>query len=795
MKPFLRYLLLSFVVIPLWAQPRAPEPDNLREQLQNSGADTTRVKLLFELGKLYLYKRVVSAGDLDSALQLARQAVALGKSLRFYEGQGMGHMLAAKALRRQGKVQRAREQVEQALAIARKYNYLALKGYVYAEFARYYSNAGADVADKIRLNEQALAFFVRSGDRKKEADVLKDQGDLHQLQENYPLALRELQRALLLYRAVGMADLQGVYDLLGFVSTKVGDYRAGLAYGLLAIKTAHARGDTSIGLCTYYNRLGLTYQALGHFPQAYDYFRQSLSIAQKYHHVPSVVYLAGNISSVLLHFNQPGEALAFLQKIAGKYPPDDPESRLILATRMMDVYRSLGQYARAQLYCDLALQLARQYGAGSPGLNATYHSVVQFLLTSRQYGPARKYLRISRDLARQQGAAGTLASTHLLWFRLDSAQRRYPTAIRHYQQYVALRDSLLNESKNNQIAQLQVQYEAEKKDQDLRMKEKNIQLLTEQGKLQAHRLEQAQMIRNGTIAGAFLLVLLLGLGYNRYRLKQQSNQLLEAKQVEINQKNGSLEAVLREKEGLLEEKEWMLKEIHHRVRNNLQIVISLLNSQAADLSDNSALSTIKESQHRVQSMALIHQKLYQSERMARVEMASYIHELVDYLRESYPLAGPVRFQLSVDPVELDVTLAVPLGLIINEAVTNALKYAFSGDRAGTITLSLHPAAATAYELIIADDGVGLPYGYEPARSRSLGMTLMHGLSEQLAGVLSITSPPGVTIRLVFLDQQLGSTYSAADQTYRWHRAFATLPSVYGAQLAWENAEMTNGGWT
>jgi two-component sensor histidine kinase len=267
-----------------------------------------------------------------------------------------------------------------------------------------------------------------------------------------------------------------------------------------------------------------------------------------------------------------------------------------------------------------------------------------------------------------------------------------------------------------------------------------------------------------------MLVLLLGLGYNRYRLKQQSNQLLEAKQLEINQKNWSLEQVLGEKERLLEEKEWMLKEIHHRVRNNLQIVISLLNSQAAKLSDDSALSTIRESQHRVQAMALIHQKLYQSEQVARVEMASYINDLIVYLRDAYQQHGLVRFNLSVQPLELDVTLAVPLGLIINEAVTNALKYAFPGDHSGTVTLSLHPVAATTYQLDIVDDGVGLPLGYDPTRSRSLGMTLLHGLSEQLEGTLRINGPPGVNIRLTFRDEILGATYSGADHTYRWHRS-------------------------
>jgi two-component sensor histidine kinase len=164
--------------------------------------------------------------------------------------------------------------------------------------------------------------------------------------------------------------------------------------------------------------------------------------------------------------------------------------------------------------------------------------------------------------------------------------------------------------------------------------------------------------------------------------------------------------------------------------------------------------------------------------MARVDMVSYINDLVVYLRDAYQRNSPVHFNLAVQPLELDVTLAVPLGLIINEAVTNALKYAFPGDRAGTVTLSLQPASGNTYELGIADDGVGLPPGYEPARSRSLGMTLMHGLSEQLEGALRITGPPGVTIRFVFRDEILSTTYSGTDHTYRWHRSFS-VPLLSG----------------
>jgi two-component sensor histidine kinase len=135
---------------------------------------------------------------------------------------------------------------------------------------------------------------------------------------------------------------------------------------------------------------------------------------------------------------------------------------------------------------------------------------------------------------------------------------------------------------------------------------------------------------------------------------------------------------------------------------------------------------------------------------------------VTYLHESYCLHQLVRFQLDVEPIELDVTQAVPLGLIINEVITNALKYAFPDNRPGTVCLSLQREGETAYELVIADNGVGLPPNYDPAQSRSLGMTLLHGFSQQLEGSLTISSQAGLTISLVFEEEQLSPSYAPTD---------------------------------
>jgi tetratricopeptide (TPR) repeat protein len=216
MKPLPRYLfLLAFFVFPLGAQLQTTQPDLTREALKHCPANTNRVKLLLDLSYYYVRKLGERAQDLDSALLLARQAVVLSQSLGFRQGEGRGHLMLAKALREKGALHIAKGQAERAMDLAQQHGYLDLAGHVYSELTRYYSNAGPDIATKIRLNEHALAIFVRAGDRKKEADVLKDQADLHQLQENYHRSLRELHRALALYRSVQYPNVQGVYDLLG----------------------------------------------------------------------------------------------------------------------------------------------------------------------------------------------------------------------------------------------------------------------------------------------------------------------------------------------------------------------------------------------------------------------------------------------------------------------------------------------------------------------------------------------------------------------------------------------------
>ena len=227
------------------------------------------------------------------------------------------------------------------------------------------------------------------------------------------------------------------------------------------------------------------------------------------------------------------------------------------------------------------------------------------------------------------------------------------------------------------------------------------------------------------------------------------NDALEAQQVEINQKNESLQDLVHEKDNLLLEKEWLLKEIHHRVKNNFHIVSSLLEIQASYLKNKAALSAIKDSQHRIHSMSIIHQKLYQSDNLSIIHMPEYIYELVEYLRESYAIRENVGFSLQIDNIELNHASAITLGLILNEAITNAIKYAFAKTVHGKISISLTQISDSQLLLSIADNGRGLPIDFNSKIGASMGMELLQGLTDDLRGILSIETKNGTHIKVIF----------------------------------------------
>jgi two-component sensor histidine kinase/PAS domain-containing protein len=193
----------------------------------------------------------------------------------------------------------------------------------------------------------------------------------------------------------------------------------------------------------------------------------------------------------------------------------------------------------------------------------------------------------------------------------------------------------------------------------------------------------------------------------------------------------------------LKEKEVLLKEIHHRVKNNLQIISSLLNLQSNEIADPQASQKFRESQDRVKAMALIHERLYQSSDLANIDFYEYIRSLAGHLLRSYKVnVNCVRLYLDVEPIPMNIDIAIPCGLIINELVSNSLKYAFPNDREGEIKICLIRENSNLLKLDVRDNGIGFDEPSHLENSDSLGLKLVRTLAEQINGTLRYSSRGG-----------------------------------------------------
>ena len=203
----------------------------------------------------------------------------------------------------------------------------------------------------------------------------------------------------------------------------------------------------------------------------------------------------------------------------------------------------------------------------------------------------------------------------------------------------------------------------------------------------------------------------------------------------------------------MEEKELLLKEIHHRVKNNLQIISSLLSLQAQRIEDESALDAFVESRNRVHSMALVHEKLYKSDDFARIDFHGYVESMINRLLKTYSTGENISLDLDIHDVALGIDTAIPCGLILNEMISNSLKHAFPSGRKGHIRISLRKLDTGLFQLVFADDGVSMPAHIEISKAETMGLKLIHLLTGQIEGSLEIERDKGTAYTITFSGHQ------------------------------------------
>ena len=203
----------------------------------------------------------------------------------------------------------------------------------------------------------------------------------------------------------------------------------------------------------------------------------------------------------------------------------------------------------------------------------------------------------------------------------------------------------------------------------------------------------------------------------------------------------------------IEDKELLLRELHHRVKNNLMIISSLLNLQSAYIKDEESRTIFKESQNRARSMALIHERLYQSTDLKRIDFGDYIRTLANDLYHTYVMdTSLIKLNVDVDDIRLDINTSIPLGLILNELVTNSLKHAFPHSSSGEIDIIFHTQDKS-YLLEVKDDGIGFNENIDYKNTDSLGLRLVTNLTDQIEGKIEFSNKSGTSFKIIFKEEK------------------------------------------
>lgn len=260
-----------------------------------------------------------------------------------------------------------------------------------------------------------------------------------------------------------------------------------------------------------------------------------------------------------------------------------------------------------------------------------------------------------------------------------------------------------------------------------------------------------------SILTVLVILAVVYLKVSRDKSKRQLNAA-ESRIIELNSRAHDMEATSAK---LASQNDWLITEMHHRVKNNLQIVNSLINSQLSYIKTGYGREALVSCRHRLYALSLIHQKLFQTSMVSELDLPCYIAELVGYLTDEFDANQKISFRYDMAPVSLDVSLAIPMGLIVNEVVSNALKFAYPGDERGNIKISLKPQTNGNFRLTIADEGVGLPGHSEFESGKTLGGSLITGLAMQMKASIDIVSESGVAVILTFSTYQSGQYGLAA----------------------------------
>ena len=706
---------------------------NSAKKLLTKSKNEDQVKLLLQLGNFYLFKPGTKPQDLQNAYLYIKKAVDVSHQLKIKKWQHQSLLLLGKYYAQANNPSESKNCFEKVISECRKQN--DKRGLADALDAQGTILSNLD-PEKEKILTEAVSLYASLGLEEKRMEPYMKITSIYFWTGRVNEAKKRLYQNMADLRKIGFKHEQFDETTISYIELAQYNIKSALYYALKSVKRMETEKDYTLA-DVFYIRLGDVYNLIGHNEAALGFYKKSIEFGQKGINSGHWYRSFLNAVSALSLAGKNKEAINYINLMTINYPPTNIFDKMMLAYTKANCYAALKNYDLAEKNFNEIDQYTEQLTVPETvrEVIVCYTSAALFYASIHQAKKAKSYADKAMALSKKYKTHSNKDNLQAALFLIDSLNGNYRSSLAHFQIFKKIKDSINSSDKNKQIEELKIEYETKNKEQ-------KIKLLNNQSRLQQSELQKSKLLNNLSVGFLILLLITIGLLYNRYRLKQRNHAKLELKEKEINQKNTNLRH-------LLDEKEWLLKEIHHRVKNNLQTVISLLNSQSAYLDNDMALSAIKNSQHRIHSMSLIHQKLYGSENISTINMPNYIKELVEYLKESFNLGQRIRFELKIDSLELDVAQAVPLGLILNETITNSIKYAFPDDRTGIISVTLEATAENHYLLTIADNGIGIDTDFSTKKQNSFGMSLIKGLSDDLEAKFTMENKNGTLLKIEF----------------------------------------------
>lgn len=737
LRPVIYTLIMMIAVVPVGAQQLSGKSQaQLRVLLRESKPDSNRVLILQALGKKYLVQ-VFSDKKLllmDTAIGIYEHAIKLCDTLQLKSLQYESRLLEGEAFLNKNNFEEGEKRYFEVAAVYQKNGEKGKEGEVWQRLAWRLTLNEQKVPELKGFFDKAVAAYNQVHDIEGEAKSRVLLSIYLYSVSDYSKAETEAFQALNILGNKRSENVTRAYLILSTINRYRGAYEKSLLYATKGVESAEYITIANV-IDAMYGELALVYEDLGRSEESSIWYRKTLEkrIEQKIDRV-LIFRTAGLLIRQLIKIKKSRAALALMDSLVAIEPPQNASAKALVAQNYAYCFDALKRYPDAE---KSFLAMAAYHKESRPEdefYSLSNMDIGRFYLQHQQFKKAHGYL----DTAFFYKNADRLLDQRELFqmlFIADSALGNNAAAIKDLRQFQFINDSIYNERKSRQIEELTIQYETQKKEQSIR-------LLENEKRLQQNELTREQNTKRWIVGASLLLIVIIGLLVNYSRLKQRTNKELQVQQNQIEKKNISLQ-------NLVAEKEWLVREIHHRVKNNFHTVMGLLRTQAAYLQSEEAIQAVTESSQRIQAMSLVHQKLYQSENLSAINMVDYIHELADYLKDSFHTGHAIRFNLHIDPVIFTVTYCIPVGLIVNEAVTNAIKHAFPGKAEGVIEVSLKETTPSHFMLAIKDNGIGLPEGFDPASQTTMGMKLIRGLSDDLDATCKLFNNNGTQITLEF----------------------------------------------